>query len=74
MTNANTDAAGGAKKTTPQNAEDMVAALKASIAAVEAKKAIELANRVALAHRIGGASPFAAKLAALDALIAQVSR
>jgi hypothetical protein len=42
-------------RTTPQTAEQMVAALKASIAANEAKKAV---------------GRFAAKLAALDALIA----
>lgn len=47
--------------TTPQTAEQMIEALKASI---------ERANRVALAERLAGADPFTAKLAALDALIA----
>lgn len=61
----------------PKMAEEMIEALKASIAATKTKaatEAINFGNRVALAHRIGGASPFDAKLAALDALIAQVSR
>jgi hypothetical protein len=48
----------------------MIEALKASIAANEAKKAVELANGVALAERLVGGTTFDAKLAALDALIA----
>jgi hypothetical protein len=65
----------------PQTAEEMVAALKASIEREQAKRgalslpaALALANGVASAERLCGKSELDAKLAALDALIAQVSR
>lgn len=58
-----TNAPAAAAKKTPQTADEMIVALTESLA---------LARRVSVAETMCGASPFDAKLAALDAAIASL--